>query len=316
MERISSILVTGGAGFIGSHLVRKLVEKGKDVTILDNLRFGRIENIGAYMGKVNFKLIEGDIRDRKAVRKAMKEVDAIVHLAALINVKESVIKPLETHDVNVHGTLVLLDEAAKLGVKRFLFASSTAVYGEGNPLPLREDYPLKPISPYAASKAAAEHYCTAFQTSFGLQVTVLRFFNAYGSKNQPNSYANVIATFLNRILKNEPLVIFGDGGQTRDFVYIDDVINAIVLALDSDSSVNEVINVCTGKPTTINELAQITKEIAGRDTQITYGRPRKGDLYHNYGDPTKAEKMIGFKAEIGLREGLKRLINEIRQGDV
>jgi len=316
LKDFSNILVTGGAGFIGSHLVHRLVEQGKNVTVLDNLSYGAIENIEASENNPNLKLIKGDIRDRKIVRNAMREADAVVHLAALIDVAESVNNPLETHDINVNGTLALLDEAVKLDVKRFTFVSTTAVYGEGNPLPLREDYPLKPISPYAASKAAAERHCTAFQTNHGLKTTILRLFNVYGPRSRSSSYASVITIFLKNARKGEPLVIFGDGGQTRDFIHVDDVINATVLALNSDNSVNKILNLCTGKPTTINELAQIVREISDSNAQITHSKPRKGDVYHNYGDPTKAEKTIGFKAKISISEGLKQLVHEAQQGDM
>ena len=170
------VLVTGGAGFIGSHLVYRLLARGYSVVVLDNFRSGRIENISEYLKDENFKLVKGDVCDRKVVRNAMEEADAVVHLAALIDVEEAVNNPIETHHVNVDGTLNVLNEAVRSGVKKFLFASSTAVYGEGNPLPLKEDYPLKPISPYAASKVAAEHYCEAFHQCYRLPTGDFKIF--------------------------------------------------------------------------------------------------------------------------------------------
>ena len=309
MSEFSRVLVTGGAGFIGSHLVRRLLTRGHNVEVLDNLESGRIEKVSGYLDDDNFKLVKGDVRDRRVVRGSMEEVDAVVHLAALIDVEDSVNNPFETHDVNVNGTLNVLNEAVRSGVRKFLFASSTAVYGEGNLLPLKEGYPLKPISPYAASKAAAEHYCRVFHRSYGLPTVVLRYFNVYGSRRERNSYSGVITRFLNNALSDKPLVIFGDGEQTRDFIYVEDVVDATVLALESSNSIGEILNVCTGKLTSVSELAQTVKEITGTNLKMVYDKPRKGDVRSNYGDPAKAEKIIGFKAEISLREGLKHIIN-------
>jgi len=300
--------VTGGAGFIGRHLVHRLLARGYSVVVLDNFRSGRIENISEYLKDENFKLVKGDVCDRKVVRNAMEEADAVVHLAALIDVEESVNNPIETHHVNVDGTLNVLNEAVRSGVKKFLFASSTAVYGEGNPLPLKEDYPLKPISPYAASKAAAEHYCNVFHRSYGLPTIILRYFNVYGVRRNPDSYSGVITVFLNNALAGKPLVIFGDGEQTRDFIHVEDVVKATMLALESSNIIGETLNVCTGKPITIIGLAQTIKEITGENLHIIHGKPRIGDIRNNYGDPAKAYEKIGFKAEISLREGLTRII--------
>lgn len=309
MQKFSRILVTGGAGFIGSHLVHRLLARGYSVVVLDNFRSGRIENISEYLKDENFKLVKGDVCDRKVVRNAMEEADAVVHLAALIDVEESVNNPMETHRVNVDGTLNVLNEAGRSGVKKFLFASSTAVYGEDNQLPLKEDYPLKPISPYAASKAAAEHYCEAFHQCYRLPTVILRYFNVYGPRREYDSYSGVITTFVNNALKDKPLVIFGDGEQTRDFVHVEDAVSSTILALKGANSVGEILNVCTGKPTSVNDLAQTVKEVAGKNLQIIHGEPRKGDIRSNYGDPSKAEKTLGFKAEVSLKKGLKRIVS-------
>jgi UDP-glucose 4-epimerase len=239
----------------------------------------------------------------------MEEADAVVHLAALIDVEESVNNPMETHRVNVDGTLNVLNEAVRSGVKKFLFASSTAVYGEGNPLPLKEDYPLKPISPYAASKAAAEHYCEAFHQCYGLPTVILRFFNVYGFRREYDSYSGVITVFVNNALEDKPLVIFGDGEQTRDFVHVEDAVSSTILALEGANSVGEILNVCTGEPTSVNDLARTVKEVVGRNLQIIHGEPRRGDILSNYGDPKKAEAILGFKAKTSLREGLKRNVS-------
>ena len=309
MKGFSKVLVTGGAGFIGSHLVHRLLARGYSVVVLDNFRSGRIEDIRECLKDENFKLVKGDVCDGKIVKNAMEEADAVVHLAALIDVEECVNNPMETHHVNVDGTLNVLSEAVRSGVKKFLFASSTAVYGEGNPLPLKEDYPLKPISPYAASKAAAEHYCEVFHRCYRLPTVILRFFNVYGFRREYDSYSGVITAFVNNALEDKPLVIFGDGEQTRDFVHVEDVVSSTILALKGANSVGEILNVCTGKPTSVNDLAQTVKEVAGKNLQIIHGEPRKGDIRSNYGYPKKAEATLRFKAEVSLKKGLKRIVS-------
>jgi UDP-glucose 4-epimerase len=257
------------------------------------------------LGRSNFELVKGDVRDRGVVRDAMDSVDAVMHLAALIDVERSVNDPLETHDVNVNGTLNLLCEAVRQDVRRFLFASSAAVYGEGDSSPLREDSPLRPLSPYAASKATAELYSGAFYRSYGLGTVILRYFNVYGSRQGHNPYAGVILKFLSNALSGKPLVVFGDGEQSRDFISVDDVVEATLLALESGDSAGDIFNICTGKPTTINQLAQIIKEANGRDLKTVHKGSRKGDVRKNYGDPNKAKKILGFKAEINLRKRLE-----------
>jgi len=309
MGGFSKVLVTGGAGFIGSHLVDKLISRGYVVVVLDNFHSGEMESFREILGRASFEVIEGDIRDRKAVREAMDGVDAVVHLAALIDVKESVNNPLETHDVNVNGTLNVLNEAVRSGVRKFLFASSTAVYGEGNPLPLKEEHSLNPISPYAASKISAECYCRAFNSCYGLDTVVLRFFNVYGPGQKHSSYSGVISKFLQNALNGEPLIVYGDGEQARDFIHVGDVVEATVLALENGDSKGETFNVCTGKPTSVNELVESVKEIIEKDLKVSYDKSRKGDIKNNYGDPSKAEEILGFKAKISLREGLERLRN-------
>jgi UDP-glucose 4-epimerase len=307
MNQFHRVLVTGGAGFIGSHLVNKLLGRGYEVAVLDNFRSGKMENIRQHLKNDGFMLVKGDVRDKRAVRDSMDGVDAVVHLAALIDVEESVNNPFDTHDVNVGGTLNVLEEAVRKGIKRFVYASSTAVYGEGNPLPLKEDHPLKPISPYAASKASAEHYCRAFGSCYGLNSAILRYFNVYGPGQRRSSYSGVITRFFQNALKGEPLIIYGDGEQTRDFIYVDDVVDATILALEK-CNLRETVNACTGKPTTIKELAQIVGEVAGKEVQILHDEPRNGDIRHNYGETAKAEEILGFKARTSLKEGLKQTL--------
>jgi len=306
MSDFRRVLVTGGAGFIGSHLVKALIDKCS-VVVLDNLCSGSLENLYRVVEGGGIKFVRGDVRDKKAVRDAMNGVDAVVHLAALIDVEASVKNPFETHDVNVNGTLNVLDEAVKAGVKRFVFASSAAVYGDVNPMPLKEEYPPHPISPYAASKAAAEGYCLAFNRCLGLGTVILRYFNVYGPGQRNSAYSGVIMRFLENAFRGEPLIVYGDGCQTRDFVYVDDVVEATVLAMEGDGLEGETFNICTGKPTSVNELIEVVKTIAWKDLKVVYDKPRKGDIRNNYGDPSKAEKTLGFKAKTSLKEGIEKM---------
>jgi UDP-glucose-4-epimerase GalE len=303
----SSILVTGGAGFIGSHLTRELVRRGYSVVVLDNFHSGRTENLHDLINSAVIKFIRGDVRDRKIVREAIRDVDAVVHFAALIDVGESVKNPLETHDVNVTGTLNVLQEATEKGVDKFVFASSTAVYGDESPLPLVEEYALKPISPYAVSKVCGEFYCRVFCDCYDMDAVVLRYFNVYGPGQEGNPYAGVIAKFVQSGLRCEPLTIFGDGEQTRDFIHVDDVVRATVMALESEKQKGKVFNVCTGISTSVNQLAHIVREVLGNDVQIDMAGPRKGDVKNNYGDPSKAKKGLGFKAQVSLKKGIRQL---------
>lgn len=309
MSRISRVVVTGGAGFIGSRLVRGLLGRGYSVVVLDNFCSGSWENLRGLRGGDEFEVVDGDVRDRRVVRKVMKGADGIVHLAALIDVEASVKDPFETHEVNVNGTLNVLHEAVKAGVKRFIFASSTAVYGDANPLPLKEDYPPRPISPYAASKAAAEGYCLAFNKCYGLETVILRYFNVYGPGQRNSAYSGVITRFLENTFKGEPLTVYGDGCQTRDFIYVDDVVEATILALEGEGLESKTFNVCTGNPTSVNELIEVVRTIAGKNLKVVYDKPRKGDIRNNYGDPSKAEKILGFKAKTSLEKGIEKMAN-------
>ncbi|MEM2129446.1 MAG: NAD-dependent epimerase/dehydratase family protein [Candidatus Bathyarchaeia archaeon] len=312
MGRFTRVAVTGGAGFIGSCLVRELLNRGYSVLVLDNFSSGCWENLRGLLGRDGLDVVEGDIRDRRVLRKVLKYVDAVVHLAALIDVEASVQNPYETHDVNVSGTLSVLMESVTAGVKRFVFISSTAVYGETNPLPLRENYSLHPISPYAASKAAAEAYCLAFSRCYGIEAVILRYFNVYGPGQRNSVYSGVITKFLKNALNGMPLIVYGNGEQTRDFIYIDDVVSATVLALEKEGLTDEVFNICTGKQFSVNKLLDFIRDILGDNIQVVYDKPKKGDIAKNYGDTLKAEKMLGFKAKIDFKDGLKKMVNSFR----
>jgi nucleoside-diphosphate-sugar epimerase len=302
------VLVTGGAGFIGSHLVRSLVGKGWDVVVLDDFSSGRMKNLERLKGSGGLKTVKGDIRDRKVVGEVLDGVEAVVHLAAFVDPAGSVEKPLETNDINVNGTLNVLDGCVKKGVRKFIFVSSAGVYGDGNPLPLRETCDLRPVSPYTASKISGEYYCKMFSDCYGVGSVILRFFNVYGPGQGANQYAGVITKFVNSGLRGEQLTIYGDGTQTRDFINVEDVVTALLKALDFKSSRTEVFNVCTGKPVSINDLASLVREVLGKDLQVVHVEPRVGDVLHSYGDPAKARNVLGFEARTGFEKGLARYV--------
>lgn len=305
----TKILVTGGAGFIGSYLVPRLLAKGFSVAVLDNLYSGKLENLNGSCNDSHFKFVNADIRDTTALADAMRGVDAVVHLAALIDVAASVIDPAVTHEVNVTGTLNLLQAAKRSKVKRFVFASSTAVYGDVRNLPVRENVTLQPISPYAASKAAAEAYCAAFAGCYGLDVVALRFFNVYGLGNENNPYSGVITKFLRKVLNGEALVVNGDGEQTRDFIHVGDVAAAIICALEKEGVSGGSFNVCTGVATSINQLVAALQSVTGKEVPVTYGPARQGDIRNSYGCPEKSAEKLGFKSSVNLEQGLKIMYN-------
>ncbi len=285
-----------------------LLRKGYSVTVLDNLSSGKLENLHEANDSPYFTFIQGDIRQGASLRTGLKSADAVFHLAALVDISTSVTNPALTNDVNVAGTLRVLQESSKAKVQRLIFASSTAVYGNSTTLPIKEDASPHPISPYAASKAAAENYLTAFHECYGLETVVLRFFNVYGPKNENSPYSGVITKFLRKSVNNEALTVDGDGKQTRDFIHVDDVTQALILALEAENAAGETFNVCTGIPTSINQLAETISETTGKQLRIKHGPPREGDIRHSYGEPMKASKGLGFTSKIRLKDGLIRLL--------
>ncbi len=306
---IDKIVVTGGAGFIGSVLVPELLKKGYQVTVLDNLSVGKKLNLRNIQEHPRFQFLKGDITSSKSIRVALQKADAVVHLAAQIEVAASVKDPLFTHKTNVTGTLNLLHEASNRNIEKFVLASSAAVYGDTSCLPIKEETLPKPISPYAASKAAAEAYLSTYAYCYGLHTVALRFFNVYGQKNNNSPYSGVITKFLQIAERNQSLLIDGDGVQSRDFIHVDDVVRGIILVLETEQNPGEVFNLCTGKPTSINELAAIINKITGKSLTINHGPPRIGDIKQNYGDPTKASEKLGFKAQFDLAAGLKKMLS-------
>jgi UDP-glucose 4-epimerase len=309
---MKKVLITGGAGFIGSNTVLRLIGKGHSVIVFDNLSSGKLENLNSIRNNPNFHFIQGDIKDKTALHRALREVDAVVHLAALIDVSASVIDPLKTHEVNATGTLNVLQAAERENtVGQFVFASSTAVYGNAEVLPIKETTAPRPISPYAASKVAGEAYCNAFTKCHSLSTVILRFFNVYGPKNEKSHYSGVITKFLRQVLNNEVLTVYGDGEQTRDFIHVNDVVDAIVLALEAKEVDGEVFNVCTGVPLSINKLVEAVHTATGRTVRVRHAPARAGEIRFSYGDPSKAGEKLKFTPKVGLQEGLDSVLKSM-----
>ena len=293
---------------MGSHLVPRLLELGYSVTVLDNLSTGKLKNLSSVIDHPRFVFKLGDICDNTFTEEVFAGVDSVVHLAALIDVPASIADPVQNLEVNVVGTFKMLNASVKQKVEKFVFASSTSVYGDAKVLPVQENIALGPISPYAASKVAGEAYCSAFANCFGLETIALRFFNIYGQRSEGSPYSGVITKFIGKIMKGEPLNIDGDGEQTRDFIYVSDVVEAIILALENKGLKGEVFNVCTGVPISVNRLADTLKKVTRKTPKIRYGPPRLGDIRSSYGDPEKASEKLSFRASVDLKKGLTSLL--------
>jgi len=305
----SKVLVTGGAGFIGSHLVDRLLKDGFEVHVIDDLSTGKLNNVAHHQGKENFQFIKGDIRDFELIKETVKDIDAVFHEAALVSVPRSIENPAYTNEVNVTGTLNLLKACSDSNVKRFIHASSSSVYGETEVLPQREDRNPQPISPYAVSKMAAESYAKVFYEVYSLETVCLRYFNVYGPRQAYGPYSGVIIIFINQLLKDQPPTIFGDGEQTRDFTNVQDTVEGSMLAIKRKSAVGQVFNIATGVATTINQLAEVLQEIMGKtDFEAVHKGPRPGDIRHSYADISKAKRILGYEPKISLKEGLTQLV--------
>ena len=306
---LSEILVTGGAGFIGSHIVDRLIEEGFKVRVLDNLSTGDKKNLAPHKHKKSFQFIEGDTRNFELVKKAVKGVDAVIHEAALVSVTLSVEDPLLSNEINVTGTLNLLKASVDAHVKRFVLASSCAVYGDTETLPNHEKLAPKPLAPYAVDKLAIEHYAKVFCDVYGLETVSLRYFNVYGPRQKYSPYSGVISILINHLLENKPPTIYGDGEQTRDFVNIKDVVEANMLALSKREAVGEVFNVGTGEPITVAKLTETVQKIMGKtNLKPVHAEPRRGDIRHSYGDITKARKNLEYEPQVKLETGLNELL--------
>lgn len=299
-----SALVTGGAGFIGSHLVEALVSSGCRVAVLDNLSSGKYSNLEHLAGRFSF--YPEDIRNRPALDAAVENREVIFHLAAVVSVPQTIKDPVDSAAVNDMGTLQVLDAARQKRVKRVVFSSSCAVYGDDSRLPNREDMHPKPLSPYAAQKMAAEYYAGVFHDLYGIQTPVLRYFNVYGPRQDPSSpYSGVISIFMTKALQNDPAVIYGDGNQSRDFIYVQDVVRANLLAASAKNAGGQVINIGSGSAVTINQLWQAICALCGRSLEPQYAGKRAGDIIKSLAGVDKAKTLLGFECEVPFKKGLE-----------
>lgn len=300
-------LITGGAGFIGSHLAAELLLDGGEVRVFDNFSTGKRENL---QGLPGLEVIEGDLRDLEAVQQACQGVDYVFHQGALPSVARSLEDPLESTLVNAVGTLHVLMAAHRGMVRRVIYAASSSAYGNSPELPKREEIKPAPLSPYAVSKLAGEEYCKVFAHAYGLETVSLRYFNVFGPRQDPLSfYAAVIPKFIQLALKGEPLPIFGDGEQSRDFTYIDNVVQANLLAMRAEGASGQVFNIGCGERITLNQLVEELGRILGRDLQQVHQAPRPGDVRHSLADISKAESILGYQPSVLFREGLIRTVN-------
>lgn len=307
------MLVTGGAGFIGSHIVDALLSKGYAVGALDNLSTGDALNIKQHQGESRFTFHNSDISDFGAMENVMKGYDAVIHEAALVSVARSVEDPLTVNAVNVGGTLNLLQAATNAGVERFVYASSSSVYGESETVPKSEEMRTLPASPYGAAKLAAENYCVAFAKVYGLHTISLRYFNVYGPRQKSGRYSGVIPVFIRRAFERQSPQIYGDGEQTRDFIHVEDVVQANLLALEKDTPKGEVLNIAAGIPVSVNKLASLILDITGSQNQRPeHLEPRAGDIRHSYADIGKAREVLGYTPKRALSDGLKTVVDWMR----
>jgi nucleoside-diphosphate-sugar epimerase len=305
-------LVTGGAGFIGSHIAEALVKRGDRVRVLDNLITGRRENLSPIADRIEF--IEGDIRDYAATLRAAEGASVIFHQAAVPSVPRSVAEPALNHDINVNGTFNVLMAAREAGARRVVYAASSSAYGDTETLPKHEDMPPNPLSPYAAAKLFGEYYCQIFTRVYNLKTVSLRYFNVFGPRQDPSSpYSGVISKFITTLLDGKTPVIYGDGEQSRDFTYVDNVVDANLRAAESEEAIGKVINLGIGERVTLNQLLAELQEIIGSNLPARYEEMRAGDVRHSLAAISRAKDLIGYHPLVGLTEGLKRTVEWYRE---
>jgi len=297
-------LVTGGAGFIGSHIVDALARKGYFVRVLDNFSSGTKENLATAIHKI--ELIKGDIRSAEICQKATKGIDFVLHQAALRSVPKSMNSPVEYNEVNINGTLNLLQASLKNKVKRFVFASSSSIYGDTDQFPEKEDFLPQPISPYALTKLVGEYYCKIFSRHYGLPTVSLRYFNVFGPRQSlDDEYAVVVPKFINCILKDESPPIYGTGRQSRDFTFVDNVVEANLLAAQKQAFKGEIFNIASGRDYTVLALVDILNKIMKKKIRPRFCAPRSGDVFKTLADLSKAKRILGFRPKVDFTEGLK-----------
>lgn len=305
--------MTGGAGFIGSNIVKELLAKGVFVRVVDNLATGRKENIEEFLSNPNFEFIEGDLTSLEVAQKVAEGIDFVLHEAAVPSVPRSIEDPLRSHDANITATLNMLIASRDQKVKNFVYASSSSIYGDNPQLPKKEDFPVMPISPYALTKYAGERYAQIFYKIYGLNTICLRYFNVFGPKQNPNSqYAAVIPKFIIDILDKKKPVIYGTGEQSRDFTFVENVVQANILAAESDNGFGEVFNVACNQETSLNQLVTMLEEIIGNKTGAEYEEARQGDVPHSRADIAKAQEILGYNPKVTIREGLEKTVEYLK----
>jgi UDP-glucose 4-epimerase len=299
---MTKVLVTGGAGFIGSNLVRELLGRGDDVRVLDNFSTGNRRNIE----DLDVEVVEGELRSYERVHNAVRGVETVFHLGALGSVPRSVQDPLTSSAVNIEGTLNVLLAARDEGIRRVVYTSSSSIYGVSNPLPLNERMPPDPISPYGVAKLAAERYCVSFSRVYDLETVVLRYFNVFGPRQDPTSqYAAVVPLFITAIAAGEPITIFGDGEQSRDFTFVGNVVAATAAAGFAQEANGQILNVAAASPASVNTLADTIGSILGKPIDKRHEPERAGDIRDSWADISEAQRLLGFEPRIGLEEGLR-----------
>ncbi len=304
-------LVTGGAGFIGSHLAERLADLGHEVRVLDNFTTGRHQNIAHLAGRI--EVVEGDIRDEATAARAVAGMDTVFHLAALASVPRSVDDPIASNDVNVMGSLNMLVASRDAGVRRFIYSSSSSVYGDTPELPKREEMPARPMSPYAVAKLAGEYYTRTFHGLYGLETVCLRYFNVFGPRQDPGSqYAAVVPIFASRLIEGRAPIIYGDGEQSRDFTYVSSVVDANILASERPGVEGNMFNIARGDTITVNELYRRLQELIGTSIDAIYEDERPGDVKHSFADISRARSELGFSPVVGLDEGIELTVEWFR----
>lgn len=312
---MDKFLVTGGAGFIGSNICRRLVSQGYFVRVVDNLLTGKKKNLEGILDKIEF--IEADMGDGEVAQRVTKDIDIVLHQGALPSVPKSVDNPAATNKHCVDATLTMLIAARDAGVKRFVYAASSSAYGDTPNLPKIETMNAGPLSPYAVAKLVGEYYCSVFSQVFGLETVSLRYFNVFGPYQDPTSqYAAAIPAFVTAILKDKPPTIYGDGEQSRDFTYIENVVEANILAARAKKTAGEVINIACGQAVTVNQIIDMINDILGKNIKSNYEPQRQGDVKHSLADISMAQNLIGYKPKISFREGLEKAIVWYRENFV
>jgi UDP-glucose 4-epimerase len=310
-------LVTGGAGFIGSNIVKELLNRGEEVRVLDNFATGKRENVLTFSESKNFEVIEGDLRSFHIVREAVKGVDFILHQGALPSVPRSINDPITSNDVNILGTLNILEAAKEFGVKKVVYASSSSIYGNSTELTKSEDLPVMPLSPYAISKYAAERYCQLFYQLYGLETVCLRYFNVFGPNQDPTSqYSAVIPKFIRAIINNISPTIFGDGLQSRDFTFVQNNVSANLLACYSNEAIGEAMNVACGQSFSLIELVNVINKALNKNIEPIFEKPKRGDIKHSLADISKANRLLKYEVKVPFVSGIEKTVEYYLNEDI